>query len=585
VVKFTHFILKKGFFMSNIITPYGGQLVDLRVAPERHASLLNDAKTLPKIVLSERECCDLELLAVGGFSPLKGFMNQADYQSVVQTLYLADGKTVFPLPITLCLPDESDIKTGDDVALCDRRNEILAVMRAEDVFSWDFEKDVKALLGTTDTRHPMVAEMAGWSKRFVGGTLQVLRLPTHYDFTDLRHTPAQTRALLDQINAQKVVAFQTRNPLHRAHEELTKRACEQVGGVLLLHPVVGMTKAGDVDHYTRVRAYKALVDNYYPADQVLLALLPLAMRMGGPREALLHMLIRRNYGASHFIVGRDHAGPGNDSQGQPFYGAYDAQDLAVKYAPEIGVEVIPFKMMVYLPDQDCYQEADSVPADVRTLNLSGTQVRDDYLAKGKPLPEWFTRPEVAQILAQTYPPRHKQGICIWFTGLSGAGKSTTAEILSVLLLEHGRDATFLDGDVVRQHLSKGLTFSREDRDANITRIGYVASEIVRHGGIAICAAISPYQSTRDRVRQMVSAYAHGSNFVEIFVDTPLSVCEERDTKGMYAKARAGEIKQFTGIDDPYEAPIKPEIVLDTVNHSAEENAGRIIVYLQQQGFI
>lgn len=571
--------------MSKLIAPYDGQLVDLLVPEDQRASVFAYAKTLPSVVLSERELCDLELLAVGAFSPLRGFMRQMDYQSVVEHLCLADDKTVFPLPITLNIPDDLTVQAGDDVALCDRRNEILAVMRVEDVFRWDFEQDVKLLFGTTDTRHPMVAEMAGWSKRMIGGELQVLRLPTHYDFTDLRHTPAQTRALLDQISAEKVVAFQTRNPLHRAHEELTKRAIEQVGGVLLLHPVVGMTKAGDVDHYTRVRAYKALVDNYYPADKVLLSLLPLAMRMGGPREALLHMIIRRNYGASHFIVGRDHAGPGNDSHGKPFYGAYDAQNLALKYSEQIGVAVIPFKMMVYLPEQDRYEEADNVADDVPTLNLSGTQVRQDYLAKGKALPEWFTRSEVAKILAQSYPPRTKQGVCIWFTGLSGAGKSTTAEILSVLLLEYGRDATLLDGDVVRQQLSKGLTFSKEDRDENIRRMGYVASEIVRHGGIVICAAISPYQSTRDDVRRMVTARSDTLNFIEVFVDTPLAICEERDTKGMYAKARAGEIKQFTGIDDPYEAPLNPEIVLDTVNYSAEDNAGTIITYLKQNGFI
>lgn len=571
--------------MSNLISPYGGQLVDLIVPPDHYQAVSAYAKTLVKIVLSEREQCDLELLAVGGFSPLRGFMNQADYQAVVEHLTLADRKTVFPLPVTLSLPDDRHVAVGQDVALCDRRNEILAVMRVDDVFSWEFGRDVKALFGTTDTRHPLVSEMMGWSPRFIGGTLQVLRLPTHHDFVDLRHTPAQTRALLDQIGARKVVAFQTRNPLHRAHEELTKRASEQIGGVLLLQPVVGMTKAGDVDHYTRVRAYKALVDNYYPADKVLLSLLPLAMRMGGPREALLHMIIRRNYGASHFIVGRDHAGPGNDRHGQPFYGAYEAQNLALRHAPDIGVDVIPFKQMVYLPDQDCYQEADRVPEGVRTLNLSGTQVRDDYLAQGKPLPVWFTRPEVARILADSYPPRHKQGVCIWFTGLSGAGKSTTAKILSVLLLEYGRDATILDGDVVRQHLSKGLTFSREDRDENIQRIGYVAAEIVRHGGIAICAAISPYQSTRDSVRRMVVSRSGDLNFVEVFVDTPLSVCEQRDTKGMYAKARAGEIKQFTGIDDPYETPINPEMILDTVNHRAEENASRIVDYLRQHGFL
>lgn len=279
-----------------------------------------------------------------------------------------------------------------------------------------------------------------------------------------------------------MVAFQTRNPLHRAHEELTKRAVAAVDGVLLLHPVVGLTKPGDVDHFTRVRTYKALAGRYYDADRIVLALLPLAMRMAGPREALWHALIRRNFGASHLIVGRDHASPGLDSRGRPFYGPFDAQALVARHAEELGVAMVPFGEVVYLPDEARYEEADKVGAGRRTAALSGTQVRDDYLGAGRLLPDWFTRPEVAEILADTYPPRHKRGVCIWFTGLSGAGKSTTADVLTVRLQEAGRQVTVLDGDVVRTHLSKGLGFSKEDRDLNIRRIGFVAGEIVRHGG-------------------------------------------------------------------------------------------------------
>jgi sulfate adenylyltransferase len=305
------------------------------------------------------------------------------------------------------------------------------------------------------------------------------------------------------------------------------------------------------------------------------------MRLAGPREALWHMIIRRNYGANHLIVGRDHAGPGNDSTGKPFYGPYDAQDLAEQYSPELGVKIVPFTMLVYLPDDGRYEEVSKVAAGVRTANISGTQVRDDYLNNGRKLPDWFTRPEVAEILAESYPPRHKQGVCIWFTGLSGAGKTTTAEVLTELLLEHGRQVTLLDGDVVRTHLSKGLGFSKEDRDINIRRIGFVAAEIVRHGGTAVCAAVSPYRATRGDVRRMVGT----DHFVEVFVDTPLAVCETRDYKGMYAKARRGEIKGFTGIDDPYELPEHPEIVLDTVNHTPEENAHIIVKHLLAQGLL
>ncbi|MBC8171082.1 MAG: adenylyl-sulfate kinase, partial [Anaerolineae bacterium] len=397
---------------------------------------------------------------------------------------------------------------------------------------------------------------------------------------NLRRTPVETRALLESYGHENVVAFQTRNPLHRAHEELTKRAAAEINGVLLLHPVVGMTKPGDVDHYTRVRAYKALVENYYEPDRVLLSLFPLAMRMGGPREALWHMLIRRNYGANHFIVGRDHAGPGKDSAGKPFYGPYEAQELVAKYADELGMKMMPFNEMVYLTDEDRYEEITSVAEGTKTSNISGTQVREDYLAKGLQLPEWFTRPAVAKVLADSYPAMNHQGVCIWFTGLSGSGKSTISQILIEKLLEHGRQATTLDGDVVRTQLSKGLGFNREDRDTNIRRIGYVASEIVRHGGLVITAAISPYRVTRDDVRALV-----GEGFVEIFVDTPIDVCEDRDVKGLYAKARRGEIKEFTGVSDPYEAPLNPELTLQTTHVTPEENAQIIIDYLIKRGYI
>ncbi len=346
--------------------------------------------------------------------------------------------------------------------------------------------------------------------------------------------------------------------------------------MLLLHPVVGMTKPGDVDHYTRVRTYKALTENHYPPERVLLSLLPLAMRMAGPREALWHAIIRRNFGATHFIVGRDHASPGGG-----FYGPYDAQELVATHSEELGVTMVPFHELVYLADEDRYEEASKIPEGAATQSISGTQVRDQYLAKGVPLPEWFTRPEVAAILGESYPPRHKQGVCIWFTGLSGAGKTTTADALVALLLEHGRQSTVLDGDVVRTNLSKGLGFSKEDRDANILRIGFVAAEVVRHGGVAVCAAVSPYRETRDAVRAMTGS----EHFVEVFVDTPLDVCEARDAKGMYAAARRGTIKNFTGIDDPYEAPLAPEVTLETTRATAEENARKILGALRERGYL
>jgi len=369
--------------------------------------------------------------------------------------------------------------------------------------------------------------------------------------------------------------------MHRIHEELTKRAAEEVGGSLLVHPVVGLTKPGDVDHYTRVRVYRTLVENYYDPQRTLLSLLPLAMRMAGPREALWHAIIRRNHGATHFIIGRDHAGPGKDSNGNPFYGPYEAQLMLTQYGNELGVQPVEFKELVYLADEARYEEQNKVEEGASIFSISGTQVREDYLAKGKMLPEWFTRKETAEILQQMYPPRHKQGICLWFTGLSGSGKSTTAEIVTSLLLENGRQVTLLDGDVVRTHLSKGLGFSREDRDTNILRIGFVAGEISRHGGIVISAAISPYRATRNEVRKMVGE----ERFIEIYVDTPIEVCEQRDVKGLYARARRGQITGFTGVDDPYETPVDPEITLYTVETSAEENARNVIAYLEEHGFL
>jgi sulfate adenylyltransferase len=562
-----------------LIPPYGGQLVDLLVPAEELADVKVRASTLFSLQLSERSVCDLELLATGAFSPLDRFMGREDYQRVLDEMRLTSGH-VFPIPLTLPVEPGPDIRVGQEIALRNNKNELLAVMTIEEIYEWNLEETAQKVFNTQDLRHPLVAEMHRWGKLNISGRLQVLQLPRHYDFQDLRMTPAETRARLESFGRSNVVAFQTRNPLHRAHEELTKRAVQEKDGVLLLHPVVGLTKLGDVDHFSRVRTYKALAERHYDPDRILLSLLPLAMRMAGPREALWHAIIRRNYGARHLIVGRDHASPGVDSTGKPFYGPYDAQELVQSFSEELGVGVVPFAELVYLPEEERYEEVSSVPADTPTLSISGTQVRESYLSSGVQLPDWFTRPEVAGILAETYPPRHRQGVCLWFTGLSGAGKSTTAEILTVLLLEHGRQVTLLDGDVVRTHLSKGLGFDKEDRDTNIRRIGFVAAEIVRHGGVAMCAAVSPYRATRNDVRNMVGT----EHFVEVFVDTPLEECERRDIKGMYAKARRGEIKGFTGIDDPYESPRHAEITLDTVSHTPEENARAILDYLIQRGF-
>ena len=565
---------------SILISPYGEQLVDLLVKSDEIEGLKAYANTLPSLTLSVRSICDLELLAIGAFSPLDRFMGRADYQQVRAEMRLADGR-LFPIPVTLPVDPSEAIRLDADLALRDSGNELLAVLTVEEIFEWDLAGEAQEVFGTQDPRHPLVAEMHSWGKLNISGRLRVLQLPRRYDFRKLRLTPEETRQRLEQLGRPQVVAFQTRNPLHRVHEELTKRAMRDLDATLLLHPVVGMTKPGDVSYYTRVRTYKALAAKHYRLDQLVLALLPLAMRLAGPREALWHAVIRRNYGANHLIIGRDHANPGLGSDGQSFYGSNEGQNLVQQYSSELGVKAVPFGEFVFLPEEEVFEESSRVSPDRPTVQISGTQVREEYLNNGKKLPAWFTRPEVAEILAEAYPPRYRQGVCLWFTGLSGSGKSTTAEVLTVLLLEHGRQVTLLDGDVVRTHLSKGLGFSKEDRDTNVRRIGFVASQIVRHGGIVICAAVSPYRATRNEARGMVGH----EHFAEIFVNTPLEICEARDTKGLYAEARRGNITGFTGIDDPYEPPEDAEIVLETVKHSAEENAQLIQDYLMRQGFI
>jgi sulfate adenylyltransferase len=564
----------------SLIEPYGGRLVDLLVSGEDLSGLQERAPRLPSVQLSPLLQCDLELLVTGAFSPLDRFMGRDDYLSVLGSMRLSCG-TLFPIPIVLPVEDGRCVRVGEEIVLRSPRNECLAVVRVQEVFERVERLEAEALCGRRWPHHPLTAQMQSWGKHCVSGELTGIRLPRHYDFAELRHTPAQLRRLLDAIGNPNVVAFQTRNPIHRAHEEITKRAAAESCATLLLHPAVGMTQPGDIDHYTRVRAYKALIDNYYDPSCTVLSLLPLAMRMAGPREALWHAIIRRNYGASHFIVGRDHAGPATGPSEERFFHPYEARDMVSRYSDELGVKIMAYDEMVYLPDQNRYEQASAVPQGTRTLTLSGSQVRRDYLAAGKALPEWFARKQVAQILAHACPPQGKQGFCVWFTGLPCAGKSTIADILTVILLERGRQVTVLDGDVVRTHLSKGLGFSREDRDANITRIGFVASEIVRHHGVVICAAVSPYRAARSQVREMMG----DGSFVEVFVDTPVHVCEQRDSKGMYARARAGQIKGFTGVDDPYEAPLAPECAITTVHRAPEDCARELIVWLTARGLV
>jgi sulfate adenylyltransferase len=572
--------------MSNadhLIAPHGGVLKTLVAGAERSAGLREASREWPSWDLTPRQLCDLELLMNGGFSPLDGFMARRDYEPVRDAMRLSDG-TLWPMPIALDVPEvvARALQPGALLALRDAEGVMLAALHVEDAWQPDRDDEAQAVFGTTNREHPGVAALLERTHPwYVGGRVEGLQLPVHYDFRALRLTPSELRDEFTRLGWRRIVAFQTRNPLHRAHQALTLRAAVQADANLLIHPVVGMTKPGDVDHYTRVRCYQAVLPSY-PKDAVKLALLPLAMRMAGPREALWHAIIRKNYGCTHLIVGRDHAGPGQDSTGKPFYGPLDAQELVRAHEQELGVGMVPFRNVVYVEDRDEYVPEDEVPAGARTLDISGTELRR-RLNDGRELPAWFTFPEVAQELQRTQPPRARQGFTILFTGLSGSGKSTIANVLLVKFLEAGgRPVTLLDGDIVRRHLSSELGFSKEHRDINIRRIGYVASEITKNGGIAICAPIAPYDSVRRDVRAMIEPLG---GFVLVHLSTPLEVCEARDRKGLYAKARAGIVQQFTGISDPYEPPEDAEVVLDTADFTPEEAAQAIILHLVREGYV
>ena len=566
------------------VAPHGGELIDLIAGEERIAELKAHSREWPSWDLTARQLCDLELLMSGGFSPLRGFMTRADYEGVCQNMRLKSG-LLWPMPITLDVTEQfaKTLAPGKSkIALRDPEGVMLGVLHVEEVWQADRKAEAESVFRTASTVHPGVDYLLNKANPwYVGGPVAGVQQPSHYDFKNLRLTPAEVRHEFARLGWRKVVAFQTRNPMHRAHQELTFRAAKTVEANLLIHPSVGMTKPGDVDYFTRVRCYQLLLSKY-PPGTVKLSLLPLAMRMGGPREAIWHALIRKNHGVTHFIVGRDHAGPGKDSNGKPFYGPYEAQELFKKHEADIGVTMVPFNMMVYLEDHNKYVPDNEVPNGSRVLNISGTELRD-RLNEGLEIPGWFTYPEVVHELRRSYPPRHRQGATIFFTGLSGSGKSTIANVLLTKFLEvGGRPVTILDGDLVRKHLSSELGFSKQHRDINIRRIGYVASEITKNGGIAICAPIAPYDSVRKQVRQMIEPYG---GFILVHVATSVETCEQRDRKGLYAKARAGIIKEFTGISDPYEAPADAEVVIDTAELSAEEAAQEIILHLEREGFI
>lgn len=565
------------------VLPHGGELVERIASVQRAAFLKGASRDYPGITLSSRQLSDLELIMDGSFSPLAGFMNRFDYDSVLDRTRLADG-TLWPLPICLDVSETiaGRLDKGGVAALLDPEGFMPAVLHIEDIWPIDKAREAQTVFGTQDLRHPGVAYLMNQTgTHYIGGRIEGIQAPLHFAFRRYRHTPREIRALYRKLGWRKIVGFQTRNPLHRAQFEMTLRAMEQAGANLLLQPVVKRVKPGDIDTYTRIRCYLA-ASHRYPPNMMLLSLLPLAMRMAGPREAFLHAIIRKNYGCTHFIVGRDHGGPGALETGERFYPSEAAAEFVKAHEPELGIGILPFKEMVYVVEEDGYMPESEVPAGAVTRAMTD-EAFHQRLKTSKRVPEWFSFPEVVAELRKAYPPRHKQGFTVFMTGLSGAGKSTVARVLHARFLEMGgRPVTLLDGDIVRLNLSSELGFSREHRDINVRRIGYVASEITKNRGIAICAPIAPYAATRDQIRGIIEKFG---GFVEVHVGTPIDVCEARDRKGLYAKARAGLVKGFTGIDDPYEVPKNPEMFLDTTALTPDEAAQEVLLYLERSGFI
>jgi sulfate adenylyltransferase len=580
---------------STLVTPHGGTLVDRLVPAAETAAFAARAAALAPLPLDAREQADLELIAIGAASPLTGFLGKADYDSVLERLRLADG-TVWPLPFTLAVADDIDVKVGEERALVDASGRTWGTIQVTEIFTRDPKAESRAVYGTDDPAHPGVAYLLARPTRLVAGPVRVLPLPADLPFAQYRFTPRQLRERIASLGWKRVAGFQTRNPIHRAHEHLTKLALEVSDG-LVIHPLVGETKQDDVPAAVRFKAYEALVAKYYPKDRTVLAAFPAAMRYAGPREALFHAIARKNYGITQLIVGRDHAGVGK------YYEPLAAQRIFDRFEPnEIGVTPLRLDPTFYCRACGTLASSKSCPHDASSrLELSGSKVRE-ILRSGGHLPEEFTRPEVAEVLRAAYieasgvlaseagnaspagvPAVAKdRGFILWFTGLSGAGKSTLAEALRPRL-EKTRRVEILDGDEVRTHLSKGLGFSKEDRDINIRRIGFVARLLARNGVVAIGAAISPYAAVRDELR--AAAEKDGVAFIEVHAHATIDALAARDVKGLYKKALAGEIGNFTGVSDPYEPPANPEVQVRSDQESIEESLARILGVLAARGLI
>jgi len=571
--------------MDHLIKPYGGSLQNLLVDEARAAVLKKESQNFPSITLTQRQLCDLELLMNGAFSPLRGFMNGEIYESVLEKMRLPGGQ-LWSIPITLDAPDAvaEKLEVGGFLGLNDPEGFMLAVLRIADKWKPDKKREAQLVYGTDSLNHPGVRflfeQVHG---NYIGGEVEGIQLPTHYDFETLRDTPEELRHLFEKHGWRRVVAFNTSKPMHRLHRDITLRAAKEAQANILLHPAVGMTKPGDLHYYARVHCYQA-IRRHFPHNLAMLSLLPMAVRMAGPREALLNAIVRQNYGCSHFIVGPEHAAPPEVRLGgERFYPRYAAQDLVAQYQDELGIRMIPIKEMYYVSDDDRFLPVEQIEREGKRGVLFTEKELHDHLAHDQEMPAWFSFPDVIAELRKVCPPRSRQGITFFFTGLSGSGKSTLAKILYAKFIEAGgRPVTLLDGDIVRHNLSSELGFSRQHRDINIRRIGFIASEITKNGGVAICAPIAPYATTRRAVRDLIEQ--HGA-FIEIYVATPLDVCESRDRKGLYAKARKGLIPEFTGVSDPYEVPERPEIRIDTSGLTPMQAAQEIILYLLKEGYL
>lgn len=551
----------------------------------RVEELKKQAVHYPALSLNERQLCDLELLCNRAFYPLNGFLNQEEYSSVLKNFRLPDGN-IWPIPICLDIPEKlaKTLTPGKPMALLDTEGFLLAILHVQDVWKADKKEEAQAIYGTTDPQaHPSVYNLYHQVKEFyVGGRIEGLHLPLHFDFQELRLPTSETHRLFSQKGWRKVIGFHTEKPLHCAHKEMILQAARKAQASIFLHPMVGLPAPGDLDHFTMVRCYQAFV-RHFPPNMIMLGLLPFASRKAGPKEAVLQAIIRKNYGCTHFMVAPDQADPFmHDAKGKLFYPPGAAQDLVKSCEDELGIRMIKLTPMVYVEDKAQYLPYDQVGPDMVVKKISSGELRR-RLEFDLEIPSWFSFPEVVNELKKTYPPRHKQGFTIFLTGLSGAGKSTLAKLLFVKFMEmRDRPVTLLDGDIVRKHLSSELSFSKKDREINVRRIGFVASEITKNRGIAICAPIAPYEESRHYNRELISQYG---GYVEVYMSTPLEVCEQRDRKGIYAKAKQGLMKGVTGIDDPYIPPTNPELIIDTTELSPAEAAQEVLLYLEEQGYI